>query len=136
MSTTKGNKTMFTVTPKANVNGTSFHDTTINISPATMERVFGKPACVGYPEDKVQLEWLFTNTKTKKVFTVYDWKNYHMEIRGEDFGVEFHVGSMACANYFDTVAAEEELVAWIKNVLATGTKPEEEDDIHLLRMEG
>ena len=72
------------------VNGTSFHHTTIKCSVSTLKKVLGKP----YDEsntgkNKVNFEWIL-ETDSGDVFTVYDWKEYRSLNKNEM--IEWHIG--------------------------------------------
>lgn len=71
-------------------NGTSFHDTVINCSVATLRKVLGEPVneC-NDGQDKVNFDWEM-ETNTGDVFTVYDWKEYR--ILNENEIIEWHIG--------------------------------------------
>ena len=71
-------------------NGTSFHDTTICCSVATLKEVLGDPDYDGNDgQDKVNFEWVM-ETENGDVFTVYDWKEYHS--LSENQTVTWHIG--------------------------------------------
>lgn len=84
---------MFRLDNDADINGTSFHDTTIEAVPADLIKLLGDPGTEILFQDKVQLEWSFTNHRSKDVFTLYDWKNYGVNIRLSEKPVCFHIGS-------------------------------------------
>ena len=65
----------FTINPDADINGTSFHDVTINCSFKQLVNKLGEPHCYNSSEDKVRYEWFFTSDNGK-VVTLYDWKTY------------------------------------------------------------
>jgi hypothetical protein len=71
-------------------NGTSFHDTVINCSVATLRKVLGEP---GYSandgQDKVNFDWDMETDKGD-IFTVYDWKEYRT--LNENEMIEWHIG--------------------------------------------
>ena len=71
-------------------NGTSFHNTVINCSVATLRKVLGEPVneC-NDGQDKVNFDWEM-ETNTGDVFTVYDWKEYR--ILNENEIIEWHIG--------------------------------------------
>ena len=72
------------------LNGTSFHDTTINCSVSTLKKVLGEPDCdINDGEDKVNFEWDM-ETSNGDVFTVYDWKEYRS--LNENEMIEWHIG--------------------------------------------
>jgi len=69
---------------------TSFHDTTIKCSTATLRKVLGEPEYEPNDgEDKVNFEWIM-ETDSGDVFTVYDWKEYR--ILNENDMIEWHIG--------------------------------------------
>lgn len=59
----------------ADVNGTSFHNVTINCSFKQLVNKLGEPHFQNSSEDKVRYEWFFTSDTGKSV-TLYDWKTY------------------------------------------------------------
>ena len=72
------------------VNGTSFHNTTINCSVSTLRKVLGEPYDENNSgEDKVNYCW-FMETDNGDVFTVYDWKEYR--VLNENETIEWHIG--------------------------------------------
>jgi len=75
---------------KKDVNGTSFHNTTINCSVSTLRKVLGEPYDENNSgEDKVNFEWIM-ETDNGDVFTVYDWKEYR--VLNENETIEWHIG--------------------------------------------
>ena len=80
---------MFKVDKNADTLGTSFHGITFLATPAELVEAFGDADNSG--DDKVNLEWLFSNEKGDG-FTVYDWKEYRR--LDESDRVEWHIGSM------------------------------------------
>ena len=72
------------------VNGTSFHNTTIKCSVSTLKKVLGKPhGGSNTGKDKVNFEWIM-ETDSGDVFTVYDWKEYRS--LNENEMIEWHIG--------------------------------------------
>ena len=72
------------------IGGTSFHNTTIKCSVATLKKVLGEPEYDGNDgQDKVNFEWEM-ETNDGDVFTVYDWKEYRSI--NEDEVIEWHIG--------------------------------------------
>jgi hypothetical protein len=72
------------------VDGTSFHETTIKCSLATLRKVLGEPEYEPNDgEDKVNFEWVL-ETDNGDVFTVYDWKEYRS--LNENEMIEWHIG--------------------------------------------
>jgi hypothetical protein len=79
---------MYHLNPKANVNGTSFHGTTIEVAPGLLLDRLGK----AHYEDldgKVNLEWQFESDEGE-VFTLYDYKEGKLDALKP---IEFHIGS-------------------------------------------
>lgn len=80
--------------------GTSFHNTTVRTSIATLRKLYGDPTCdENYGDDKVNVEWDMELTGRSShdgmagnVFTIYDWKEYR--VLDENEIVEFHIGGM------------------------------------------
>lgn len=73
------------------LNGTSFHGDTINISANALRKLFGKSA--GSSGDgKVINEWqlLYKNDSVEIPFALYDWKEY--KYNDTDI-IEFHIGT-------------------------------------------
>ena len=70
--------------------GTSFHDTVINCSVATLRKVLGEPVneC-NDGQDKVNFDWDM-ETDNGDIFTVYDWKEYRT--LNENEMIEWHIG--------------------------------------------
>ena len=63
----------FIANPDADINFTSFHGVTLELSYPTMVKLLGQPH---YRDgDKTQYEWFFTGEDGNSV-TVYDWKSY------------------------------------------------------------
>ena len=72
------------------IGGTSFHDTTINCSLATLRKVLGEPEYNRNDgEDKINFEWEM-EMNDGDVFTVYDWKEYR-SLNDNDM-IEWHIG--------------------------------------------
>ena len=92
----------FKLNPDADVNGTSFHDVTINVSFKTLVNKLGEPHCIGDVDDKVRYEWYFTSEDGRNV-TLYDWKTYSSS---PNF---WHIGGL---NKEDTVMFKN----WINNL--------------------
>ena len=66
----------------------------VNTTYATIVEKLGEPHYTGYPEDKIQAEWLlkFEDESTGEVFvaSIYDWKNYE---NGINYGYyRWHIG--------------------------------------------
>ena len=77
-------------TTSKEVDGTSFHETTINCSVATLRKVLGEPEYEPNDgEDKINFEWVL-ETDSGDVFTVYDWKEYRS--LSESDMIEWHIG--------------------------------------------
>ena len=77
-------------TTSKEVDGTSFHETTINCSVATLRKVLGEPEYEPNDgEDKINFEWVL-ETDSGDVFTVYDWKEYRS--LNESDMIEWHIG--------------------------------------------
>jgi hypothetical protein len=74
-------------------NETSFHNTVINCSVATLRKVLGEPVneC-NDGQDKVNFDWEM-ETDNGDIFTVYDWKEYR--ILNENEMIEWHIGGMS-----------------------------------------
>jgi hypothetical protein len=74
------------------VGGTSFHESVINCSVATLKKVLGEPSYdANDGQDKVNFDWDM-ETSTGDVFTVYDWKEYRS--LNENEMIEWHIGGM------------------------------------------
>jgi hypothetical protein len=74
------------------VGGTSFHESVINCSVATLKKVLGEPSYdANDGQDKVNFDWDM-ETSTGDVFTVYDWKEYRS--LNENETIEWHIGGM------------------------------------------
>ena len=72
------------------IGGTSFHDTTINCSLATLRKVLGEPEYNRNDgEDKINFEWEM-ETNDGDVFTVYDWKEGRPLSESEM--IKWHIG--------------------------------------------
>ena len=72
------------------IDGTSFHETTIKCSVATLRKVLGEPDYEPNDgEDKINFEWVM-ETNDGDVFTVYDWKEYRS--LNENEMIEWHIG--------------------------------------------
>lgn len=85
--------------------GTSFHNTTLVATINDLKKVLGEPTYSDNTgDDKVNYEWE-GETESGKVFTVYDWKEYHPLSNTED--VRWHIGGF---NYLDTMEAREEIL--------------------------
>ena len=71
--------------------GTSFHNTTFSATVGDLRKILGEPCCEQNDgEDKVNFEWVM-ETNDGEVFTVYDWKEYHVidELEEE---IDWHIG--------------------------------------------
>ena len=72
------------------IDGTSFHDTTVGTTVHTLNKLLGEPTYVDNTGmDKVNYEWIM-ETNDGNVFTVYSWKEY--KILHEHEIIEFHIG--------------------------------------------
>jgi hypothetical protein len=72
------------------IGGTSFYDTTIKCSTATLRKALGEPEYrMNDGQDKINFEWEL-ETVNGDVFTVYDWKEYR--ILNENEMIEWHIG--------------------------------------------
>jgi hypothetical protein len=72
------------------VDGTSFHDTTIKCSVVTLRKVLGEPEYEPNDgKDKVNFEWML-ETNDGDVFTVYDWKEGRPLSESEM--IKWHIG--------------------------------------------
>jgi len=72
------------------IGGTSFHDTTIKCSTATLRKVLGDPEYrMNDGQDKINFSWEM-ETNDGDVFTVYDWKEYRP--LSESDMIEWHIG--------------------------------------------
>ena len=88
-----------------NTSGTSFHDTTIKCSVATLRKVLGEPECEPNDgEDKINFEWVL-ETNDGDVFTVYDWKEYRS--LNDNEMIEWHIGGY---NQKSTEQAKSEII--------------------------
>lgn len=84
--------------------GTSFHDTVIDTTIHTLNKVLGEPTYVDNTGmDKVNYEWEM-ETEDGNVFTVYSWKEYR--ILSENELIEWHIGGKSKAI---TEQAKEEI---------------------------
>jgi hypothetical protein len=73
--------------------GTSFHESVIKCSLATLKKVLGEPSYdANDGQDKVNFDWDM-ETSTGDVFTVYDWKEYRS--LNENEMIEWHIGGMS-----------------------------------------
>jgi hypothetical protein len=85
--------------------GTSFHDTIIKCSTATLRKVLGEPEYEPNDgEDKINFEWVL-ETDNGDVFTVYDWKEYRT--LSESDMIEWHIGGF---NRTATEQAKSEII--------------------------
>ena len=96
--------------------GTSFHDTVLRTSIATLKELYGDPTCdENSGEDKVNVEWEMVLTEESDtegaVFTIYDWKEYR--VLDENEIVEFHIGG---SNRYITNSAYEEIILDLKQI--------------------
>jgi hypothetical protein len=99
-------------------NRTSFHDTVVVATGNELIDTFGQPE--GGDGYKVSTEFVFMNSTTGKVFTLYDWKETNLYDREYGLPVhqframryDWHVGSSA------SKAEEEEFARWIADQLA------------------
>ena len=72
------------------IDGTSFHETTIKCSVSMLRKILGEPEYEpNNGEDKINFEWAM-ETNDGDVFTVYDWKEYR--ILNENEMIEWHIG--------------------------------------------
>lgn len=72
-------------------NGTSFHGTTFSATVQDLRQALGEPRFEQNDgEDKINFEWIL-ETEDGEVFTVYDWKEYHV-IDEEEEDIEWHIG--------------------------------------------
>jgi hypothetical protein len=72
------------------IEGTSFHDTTIGTTVHTLRKLLGIPYFEGnWGDRKVNFEW-HCRTYSGDVFTVYDYKTYRPLDEHEI--IEFHIG--------------------------------------------
>ena len=107
-------------TTSKNTSGTSFHETTIKCSVATLRKVLGEPEYEPNDgEDKINFEWTM-ETNDGDVFTVYDWKEYRP--LGESDMIEWHIGGY---NQKSTEQAKSE----IREAIAKSQADEVEDSI-------
>jgi len=102
---------MFKINNAANMNGTSFHDTTVNAIPSTLIERLGEPR-EGSSDGKVQLTWSFSDDDGN-VFTLYDWKEYDINVKESTTSIEFHVGSR-------TPDLEYDFEKWLKSQISLG----------------
>jgi hypothetical protein len=98
---------------KKSTNMTSFYDTTIICTANQLIAAIGKPQyAVNDAEEKINFEWE-CETKSGKVFTIYDWKEYRELDLNEK--IKWHIGGFS---FMDTMEAKDELMAQIiKNKL-------------------
>jgi hypothetical protein len=72
------------------VNGTSFHNSTVRASVNELIKVIGEPTyVVNDGEDKVNIEWVLEDDNGN-VITIYDWKEYRKI--GYDEKINWHIG--------------------------------------------
>ena len=72
-------------------NGTSFHNTTFSATVQDLRKILGIPREEQNDgEDKVNFEWVM-ETDDGEVFTVYDWKEYHV-LDEEMEDIDWHIG--------------------------------------------
>lgn len=77
----------------SNVDGTSFHGTTITTTVVELKELFGEPSYENnFGDDKVNFEWE-CETNDGDVFTIYDWKEGRAIY--EDEIVRFHIGAFS-----------------------------------------
>jgi hypothetical protein len=70
---------------------TSFFNTTFSATVQDLRKILGIPQCEQNDgEDKVNFEWVM-ETNDGEVFTVYDWKEYHV-IDEEMEDIDWHIG--------------------------------------------
>jgi hypothetical protein len=70
--------------------GTSFHDTTILASVSTLKQILGIAEYdANDGNGKTNFEWIM-ETDNGDVFTVYDWKEYH--VLDENEIIKWHIG--------------------------------------------
>jgi len=70
---------------------TSFFNTTFSATVQDLRKILGIPQCEQNDgEDKVNFEWVL-ETNDGDVFTVYDWKEYHV-IDEEMEDIDWHIG--------------------------------------------
>lgn len=86
-----------------NLNGTSFHDSTITASLTQLKTICGEPTCYGDTDDKVQYEWDM-ETADGTPFTIYDWKEYRKF--GANEMIEWHIGGFS---RYETSKAQDEV---------------------------
>ena len=85
--------------------GTSFHNTVLVATINDLKKVLGEPIYVDNTgDDKVNYEWN-GETESGKVFTVYDWKEYHPLSNTED--IRWYIGGF---NFMDTIEAHDEII--------------------------
>ena len=114
---------------KKSTSGTSFHDTTIICTANQLIAAIGKPQyAVNDPQDKINLLELSSRhipifnmpsfmwdcqTKSGKVFTIYDWNEYRVLDLNEK--IKWHIGGFS---FMDTMEAKHELIGQlVKNNL-------------------
>ena len=88
--------------------GTSFHDTTINVSVGRLKELF--PNCYYQSNDgmdKCNYDFTLEN-ENEEVVTIYDWKMYRPITDNET--IEFHIGGM---NVRVTEKAKKDLLEMI-----------------------
>ena len=72
------------------VNGTSFHNSTVRASVNELIKVIGEPTyVVNDGEDKVNIEWELEDDNGN-VITIYDWKEYRKI--GYDEKINWYIG--------------------------------------------
>lgn len=97
---------------KKSTNDTSFHGSIIYCTANELIAAIGKPQYWDNTgEDKTNLEW-DCQTRSGKVFTIYDWKEYRVIDLDEE--IEWHIGGFS---YTDTDAACDELLEQIQQIV-------------------
>jgi hypothetical protein len=93
---------------KKSTNMTSFHGSVIWCTAKQLIDAVGKPQHMDNTgEDKTNFEWE-CQTRSGKVFTIYDWKEYRVIDLNEP--IEFHIGGFG---FMDTEEACDELLEQI-----------------------
>ena len=98
---------------KKSTSMTSFHGSVIRCTANELIAAIGNPQNMyNTGEDKSNFDWE-CETKSGKVFTIYDWKEYRVIDLNEK--IAWHIGGFG---FMDTEEAKDELIAQIlKNKL-------------------
>lgn len=88
--------------------GTSFHDVVLTTTVEKLRKVLGNPQYESNDgRDESNFDWT-CETKSKKIFTIYDWKHYR-PIKETD-EIEFHIGGHCAADCLEGLNEVRELL--------------------------